>query len=387
MSKKLILPLGILLITIGQCVDIYLPSLPAMVIALHTTPAAIQRSVVLAMIAFGIAVLVYGPLSDYYGRRKIAIIGIICFVIGSILCLLTPNIYGLWLGRIVQGLGFGSVAAVTPALLRDTYEGPQLIRAYSYVSMGLTITPIIAPVIGGYLQHYFGWRANFGFLAIYGLVVLLLIIKLLPETNKNLYQNRISILTISKDYWQALVHNRFFGFTAIYTLLFFGEIAYAIIAPFLLQNRLGWSPVANGWLILFTIGGYLIGAFLSSRLSHKASIKNLLLIGISAIGVGSFAMFITFFLFHISTFIIVAPMTLFMFGNGLITPNCIAQIMSIFPEKSGTSGALFSSIQMLVTGLFSFVISSLPVFNQLPLALVLVFVFVAILLIQKFCKL
>jgi MFS family permease len=209
----------------------------------------------------------------------------------------------------------------------------------------------------------------------------------LPETNKNLYQNRISVFAITKDYWQAIIHSRFFGFTAIYALLFFGEIAYAIIAPFLLQNKLGWSPIANGWLILFTIGGYLAGAFLSSSLSHKFNTKKLLNIGLLSIGVGAISMFAMFYLLNLSTAIIIAPMMLYMFGNGLITPNCIAQIMAIFPEKSGLSGALFSSIQMLVTGLFSFFISYLPVFNQLPLAMILIFIFIAIISTRKICKL
>jgi len=151
-------------VTIGQCIDIYLPSMPTMVTALHTTPAMIQLTLTIAFIAYGSVALVFGPLSDYFGRRVTALIGLGIFIAGSVFCVTAVNIYWLLFGRVLQGFGFASATGFSAPSISDTFAGEELIRAYSYTGMAMAITPIIAPVIGGYLQHYFNWRAPFMFL-------------------------------------------------------------------------------------------------------------------------------------------------------------------------------------------------------------------------------
>ena len=160
-NKKLILLFAILMITTWQCIDIYVPSMPSMVIALHTSTTMIQLSITIALIAYGSVALIYGPLSDYFGRRIVALVGMGIFVAGSALCMFAPNIYVLLIGRVLQGIGFASASAVAAPTLSDIYSGDELVKAYSYVGMSMAVAPIIAPVFGGYLQQYFNWHAPF----------------------------------------------------------------------------------------------------------------------------------------------------------------------------------------------------------------------------------
>jgi Bcr/CflA subfamily drug resistance transporter len=368
MRRNLVLFLCILLITLGQFIDIYLPSMPSMAVDLNTSVSIIQLSITLAMIAFGF-VFVYGPLSDYYGRRTVALLGISIFILGSIICILAPNIYVLLVGRVLQGgIGIACAGAVAPAAVRDIFTGQKLVRAYAYVSMFLAITPFIAPVIGGYLQHYIGWRANFGFLLLYACIIFLLFLKWFPETNSYVKQVNIVPKIIVKNYLHVLTNRKFLGFILCLVLVFSGEIAYAIVAPFLLQTKLGITPVQNGWLILFTVSGFLTGSFLSSHFSSRTNIKKPISMGMACITIGSLVMLLFALMGYMSVILLVVPMLIYMLGAGLIYSNCIAGCMGLFPEKAGIASASVSGLQIAGAGLFNVIVSHLHVNNQLPLA-------------------
>ena len=116
--------------------------------------------------------MIFGPLSDYFGRRIIALVGLGIFIAGSVFCVTAASIYWLLFGRVLQGFGFASATGFSAPSISDTFAGEELIKTYAYTGMTMAITPIIAPVLGGYLQHYFGWHAAFLFLLLYSLLFL-----------------------------------------------------------------------------------------------------------------------------------------------------------------------------------------------------------------------
>lgn len=370
-KNNLIVFFAILIISIGQSIDIYLPSMPSMVTALATNVATIQLSITIGLIGYGATALIYGPMSDHFGRRIIALIGLGIFICGSILCVAATNIYLLLIGRALQGAGFASASGVAAPAVCDVYTGQDLVKAFSYIGMTMAVMPVVAPVLGGYLQHYFNWHAPFVFLLIYGILIFSLFFKWFPETNKRTKQNSIHPWHIIKNYISIMGHSRYLGFAFCSVFIFAGEISYMITAPFLLQTKLGVNAVQNGWLILVTVAGFLCGSFSSKILCKNFSITQLSLLGCFAAVSGATLMLLLAIFTQMSVLTIVLPMILFMYGVGLVYPNAGAGCMGCFPEKTGFVASLGGMLSLGIGGVITSFVASLHIASQLPLAFVL----------------
>lgn len=362
---------AILIITIGQSIDIYLPSMPTMVDALHTSPILIQLSITIGLIGYGSVALIYGPMSDHFGRRIIALIGLGIFVIGSALCVVASNIYLLLVGRALQGAGYASASGVAAPAVCDVYSGQDLVKAFSYVGMAMALMPIVAPLLGGYLQHYFNWHAPFIFLFIYGLGLFIFFYKWFPETNKLIKQSSIHPLEIIKNYVAIIKYPRYLGFIFCSVFIFCGEISYVITAPFLFQTKLGLSAVQNGWLIIVTVAGFCCGSFSSKLLCKKLNVATLSLFGCFAAISGALIMLLLALFFPMSVITIISPMTFFMYGVGLVYPNAGAGCMECFPQKTGSVASLGGMLSLGIGGIITSIIASLHINSQLSLAGVL----------------
>lgn len=367
-NRNLILLFATLGVTIGQCVDIYLPSMPTMATAFGTTPAMIQLTITIAFIAYGSVALIYGPLSDYFGRRIIALVGLGIFILGSMFCVASANIYWLLFGRALQGFGFASATGFSAPSISDTFASEELIKAYSYTGMAMAITPIIAPVLGGYLQSYFDWHAPFVFLLLYSLVLFILFYKYFPETNKRLKATSIHPLEILKSYLKILCSSKYFSFILCVVLIFSGEILYVITAPFLLQTKLGVTPIQNGWLILFTVGGFVIGTFSSSKICEMFSRTKLLFMGCMICITAATVMLVLSLFTKMSVPTIIVPMMFYMIGAGIVYPSGFSGCMTCFPEKSGAASSLTFTLQQGVAGLIATIGSRLHIDGQMSLA-------------------
>ena len=176
-------------------IDIYLPSWPAMVSALHTSRELLQWSLTIYVLFLGMAQLIYGPLSDRFGRKPVLLFGIGVFFISSFMGMFVVSMGQLLVLRAIQGLSIGCGFTVASAILADVFQGNQLAKVTSYSAMIYSISLMFAPFIGGYLQHYIGWQANFGGMALYALILFLLIYLFVFETKdkqKRLYSRSVA---------------------------------------------------------------------------------------------------------------------------------------------------------------------------------------------------
>lgn len=378
---RLVVFVVILVISIGQSVDIYVPSMPVMATDLSTTNGMIQWSIAIGLIGFGLSVFIWGALSDYFGRRIPLLAGVALFAIGSAICFFAQNIYVLLLGRAVQGCGIGC-AGISPSLPQDVCEGAQLIRAYSKISIALSVAPVIAPVFGGYLQHWIGWRANFAFLGIYAAIVFLFIYWKLPETIKHRTEEPFSFTALVRRYLSLL--NSRTTWVNLFCLIAItaGELAYCVSLPFIAQKALGFNPVSTGWLIMITAIGLAIGAFFSSRASFLGW-KKLLLLGLVISSFGSIAMLLLALYYEQGILVLVGSMMIYMIGAGLIYPNVITGLMEAYPKQSGTMSSLLSGSEMLGAGLVIVLISYFPQQDFLALAFSLTALTLSSLLLQR----
>ena len=240
------------------------------------------------------------------------------------------------------------------------------------MSLVIGIGPAIAPILGGYFQHYVGWRATFEFIFVYSLLAFALIWFFLPETNKHINRYAIKPLQIFKNY-KALLSSRIFVSHVICTSVSSaGIIVYYTLTPFLFQNVLKISSVEYGWLALITASGILLGKLINTFLVARYPSNRIILIGSLFMLLGSLAMLLSNLLESLSLVAIVAPMVFFMIGTGLTMANASVGALLPFRKIGGAAAAMYGCLQAMGAFIASYAASQLHAKTQLPLALLLI---------------
>ena len=344
--KKRILFLLVMLIALAQCgLALYIPSLPSISIALKASPNLVQLTVVYYIIGIGVSQLIYGPLSDHYGRKRTVLFGVYVFLIGTILAVSSKSIYVLLSARLIQGLGIGSATTISRAILRDVFKDKEYVKIGSQLAGAVAIAPIIAPILGGVVQADFGWRCIFYLLLLMTIIMLVCWHIMFKETNFHINKEKISILPILQNYSLVIKTPTFIKNVICCGLIYSGEVVFLSITPFLVQTKLGLSSSIYGWMLFFVICGYMLGTNISTRLSNKIKCSELTLTGVSICSLASIIMLI-FGVYNIFNIMSLAfALSLFMLGAGFVYPNTSVSAVSKFPDMAGTASALFSSGQ------------------------------------------
>lgn len=354
--------------------DVYLPSLPSIVQELSATKGTVQLTLSFYLLSFGGSQIFFGPLSERIGRKKVTLLGLFFMLLGSAVCSLSPNISTLIVGRFMEGLGVGAASSVFRAILRDVYFGDTLSQRGSYISVWTAFCMSAAPLIGGYIQHYFGWRFNFVFMLLYTLFVIIMIVTFLPETHKKLDPNATKIFNLIHRYKTLLKSRVFIGYAACGTFTFGGLSAYLAVGPFLFQNVVGLTPIDFGWLAIFIAVGLALGALINNFSIPKFGRHKILRFGTFLQILSGIAMLIPALLERIDVFAIMLPMLLYMVGAGLVFSNAFAGAFHFFSKISGFTGALYGCLQILGGTLAAAIMAFLHAQNQIPLAVFLLLV-------------
>ncbi len=353
--------------------DIYSPSLPAIAINLHTSIANAQFSMAIFMFGVAISQLFYGPLSEGLGRRIPIIVGLSILFVGNLISFFAPSITILIIGRLIQGAGAGACSALWRSIFRDTFEGDELAKYGSYFSILVTFIVPAAPVLGGYLQEYFNWRASFAFLAIYSFNTLLMVLIWLNETSQHHHIERLKPKFIVESYKHILSSSIFMGYTLCTFLCYGAFFSWFAVGPILLIHIIGISPIQFGWITLFG-GGFAtaFGGWVNGRYVTRLGAHNMLRIGFSIMFIAGTIMLAGKFAFGINTFLVVAPMILFYFGVTFIWPSAFAGAFGPFGKMAGYAGALYGFMQISGGAVIGALVSYLPDKNQIPLSLVFI---------------
>jgi len=366
------LMLLIMLISIAQCgLSLYLPSLPAISSSLNVLPALVQLTVVYYVIGIGISQLFYGPLSDHYGRKKTVLFGVYIFFLGTVLAAFSKTIDILLVARFIQGVGIGAATTISRAVLRDIFQGKEYVKAGSKLASAVATAPIVAPILGGYIQANLGWRANFFILLILTAVILVCWHILFRETNHQRNAKNIMISLVIKNYLSIIRSSVFLKNVICGGLIYSGEVVFLSMAPFLMQVKLGVSASVYGWLLFLTISGFMAGARTSSYLANKISCSSLVFIGILFSSLASLMMLIFGMINYFNLISLILPMILFMFGAGFVYPNTSVIAVGKFSDKAGTASALLSSLQGLLAALSGILVSLLHSNTLLAMAAIL----------------
>ncbi|MDC0534325.1 multidrug effflux MFS transporter [Francisellaceae bacterium] len=351
--------------------DLYLPSFPEITKVLSTTDAYVQLTLSVFLFGFAISQLIYGPLSDRYGRKIFILGGMILFFLATSLGALSDNIYWLLTARLFQGLGAGAGSVIARAMMKDCFSGVALEKLASAQGIIWSFIPMIAPVFGSYLQKYLGWRSNFYVLGIFILIAVILA-ALLPETNVNKLE-KINFSKIISNYKHILSNKKYIAYALCPVCIIAMNISFSTIAPFLFQQGYGLSVVSYGWIILFIAISFVIGNVLNRILLNKIESYKLINYGaLIVISINSLLFITTIFNSRPNLIVLIFLIIMVWVGSSLVYSNCAAQVMHIFPELAGSSAAIFGCMVFIGGMLGSAIVTNLPntsLWGFAPLAL------------------
>jgi len=326
-------------------INMYLPSMPSMARAFGVDFTTIQLTLSLYLAAMAVGQLIVGPLSDRLGRRPVLLIGLLVFVLGSLLCLVAQSVDLLIFGRVVQAIGGCAGITLGRAIVRDLYGGNQVASMIGYVTMGMAVAPMIAPTIGGILETLYGWRASFVFLTIFGSLALLFAYWQLYETNNN-RGSAGSFRHLASGYLCLFRSRLFWGYTLAASFVSAVFFAFVAGAPYVMIELMGRSPAEYGFYFAIVPSGYILGNLASGRLAGRAGPNRMILIGTCMTLASVAVMVMAFSQNTMHPAALFGPMFFIGVGNGLVLPSGIAGAVSVRPEAAGAAAGLSGSLQI-----------------------------------------
>lgn len=356
-SRNLIILLTALVAMGPMSVTLYLPSMPALGIEFQVDAGQVQQSFTIFLAGFAAAQLVYGPLADRFGRRPVLVGGLFFYIAASLACTLATSIDVFLLARLTQGLGACVGPVVARAIVRDRFERSDAVRAFAFIGTALAIAPALGPLIGGFLEVWFGWRSAFVFLAGYGALMTWLVLMRLEETIAERDPKAVDPVRLIRNYGGLLSNRRYLGWLAPIVFGLGGLFAYNAAAPFLFIDGLELSPDQFGMLAIFTVSAYATGSWLAGRLEGRLGARGAAVIGLA--GAALAAVLMLLLSGELSVARLIGPMMLFVFGFGLLIPSCTAAALQPFPRIAGSASALMGFLQMGMGAIGSLVLSKI----------------------------
>lgn len=356
----------VLLVAVGQMAQtIYIPAMADMAHDLAVNKGAVQSVMAAYLLTYGVSQLFYGPLADRVGRRPVILAGMSIFMLATLIAITTNSLLVLILASALQGVGTGVGGVMARTLPRDLYAGSELRHANSLLNMGILVSPLLAPLIGGVLNTLVNWRACFIFLLVLCVIVTYSMARWMPET-RPLDAPRSRLITSYK----TLLGN---GAFSCYLLMLIGGLAgiavFEACSGVLMGGVLGLNSMMVSVLFILPIPAAFFGAWFAGRqnkrfttLMWQASLSCLL---------AGILMWIPGILGVMTIWTLVVPAALFFFGAGMLFPLATSGAMEPFPFLAGTAGALIGGLQNMGSGGLAWLSAQLPQNSQFSLGMLM----------------
>src|SRR5262252_405799 len=327
--------------------NILVPALPGLATKLAADPASVQLAISLYLMGLAAAQLVFGPLSDRFGRRPVVLAGLALATLASTAAIFAANIASLVVARIAQSLGASTGQTIGRAIIRDLYDREHAASMIGLVTSVVVLMPMVAPLIGGILDTLFGWEAIFVFAAIVSFTVFAWAALALPETRK--LSPASSQRHFRADLAALAASPRFFGYALCAGLGSAPFFSFLGAAPHVVVTLMGRTSAEYGlWFFVPSIG-FMAGNFAVSRLTARFGIDALIWWGIAFTIIGCLLNVLVYLAlpgWEMAT--IFLPQIVIGFGNGLLLPTSIAGAVSIRPQVAGTASGATGFIQMAI---------------------------------------
>ncbi|HKQ30908.1 MAG TPA: multidrug effflux MFS transporter [Burkholderiales bacterium] len=351
LARRLIMVVVALTVIAPFSIDTFLPSLPHIAREFGASEFYLQQTLSLYLIGFAAMTLVYGPLSDAFGRRRVVLVSLAGYILTSIACALAPTAHALVLARIGQGVAASGGLVVGRAVVRDSFTGAPAQRVMSQVMLIFSIAPAVAPIIGGWLHDVFGWRAVFWFMAALGVLVWLWAALRLPETLTADERHPGHPRAIAIAYWRALRIPAFMLLIFAIALNFSGMFLYIAGSPVLLYRDLGLGAQDFWMLFIPVVAGLMGGAYISGRMAghytHAQAVVVAYWIMLSA-AVLNLGLNLAL---PPSPLTVIGPIAVYACGMSLGTPNLSLLAFDLLPRNRGLASALQNFTQTTLAAL------------------------------------
>ena len=336
-------------------IDTYLPSFHEIAEKIGATQLQVQQTLAAYLVAFAVMTLWHGAISDRFGRRRVILIALACFGLASAGCAVASSIEQLWFWRAMQGVTAGAGMVVSRAIVRDLYDGADAQRLMAHITMMFALAPAIAPVIGGWLQTFFGWRSVFAFLVLSTAALWVACWKLLPETLPPEKRQSLKPAYLGRTYWKVMSSPPFLCACAAISLNFGGFFVYVLSAPVFLMQHLGVHETGFLWLFGPAMAGMIGGSWLSGRLAGKISFSRTIALGYLLMAIAALANLGLNLALPPALPWSVLPVFVYTLGMSLTMPCLSILALDPFPAQRG----LAASCQSFFQSSFNTVIAAL----------------------------
>jgi DHA1 family bicyclomycin/chloramphenicol resistance-like MFS transporter len=362
-----VLVLGALSALAPLATDMYLPALPALGDDMGATMAQTQLTLSAGILGLAFGQMIAGPASDALGRRRPLLIGMVAFILASLLCIIAPTIGALTALRFVQGLAGAAGIAIALAMVSDLYDGIARARILSLLVLVSGLAPIVAPVIGGQLLTFTTWHGVFVTLAAIGLLLLPASVFGLGETLPTDRRQTGGVAASLRAFRDLLTDRRFVGYALASGFAFAAGISYISMSPFILQNIYGLSPQRFGLIFGLNALGLVVVAQIGGRLVGRVSPRILLASGVSSIALGGLSL-LAVVLFDIGLVGVLPALFIVVASLGLIAPNATALALAD-TRAAGSAAALLGVLQFTIGAAVAPLVGLAGTATAIPMAL------------------
>ena len=328
--------------------DLYLPALPALTAGFGASMAQAQLTLSALLLAFGCSQLLWGPLSDRFGRRPILLWGLTAYVAASVGATLAQTMDLLVAWRVVQGVAMGAVVVCARAIVRDLYEPAEGARVMSKGLTGLGVLACLSAPVGGVIAWSFGWRYALFALAVFGCLALALILLRFQETVAIKNPSALRPATMLTVWRSILANPTFLAYSALSATSYGGLFTFLATSSFVFIQVLGLSNTAYGGLMFINSLFYIFGTFLCRRWLHRSGVQKAVALAAVFTLAGGTGMGVLAYLGVVSVWAIMVPQVLFMVGHGIHQPCSQSGAVGPFPKSAGAASALNGFVMMLV---------------------------------------
>lgn len=322
--------------------DTYLPSFPDIQQDLHASDQQMQYTLSYYLLAFGVMMLIYGPLSDALGRKRVVVVALIGYALASAACAVAQDIDTLLWMRAAQGMaaGAGAGMVIGRAIVRDLFVGGDAQQVMARVMLVFAIAPAIAPIVGGWLEAWAGWRAVFWFLSGLGVVLTLLVVRFLPESLAVEQRQSLHPWDIAGAYVKTLTHPKFVLLALLFGINFGGLFLYIAAAPHLVYDLLGYG-VTDFWILFLpAVMGIILGSQLSGWVAHRWRAEKSIWVAMGLMSLAAVFNMAQALWLPVTPSAAIAPVALYAMGMALAMTPIGLLAMDLFPHRKGMVAAL-----------------------------------------------
>ena len=371
-NTLLLILLGAIAAMTPLAIDMYLPAMPNIAKDLAVAESAVQMTLSVYIGAFAVGQLIHGPLADSFGRKPVLLIGIFFFAIASVLSAMVNSIETLMLARGFQGFAGAAVAVIIQAIVRDMFDREDFTRVMSFVTLIMTIAPLVGPLLGGHISVWLGWRAIFIILTAIAILIGIAVLRKIPETLSEKNKQSLRFGVVTRNYLSLFKDPVAMGLIFCSAFSFSGMFAFLTAGSFVYIDVYGVKPDHFGYFFGFNIVAMMVMTSLNGRLVKKVGSHFMLRLGLAIQFLAGVGLFVSLLIgpefWQLVLFIALYISTLSTIGS-----NASGLLLSHYPKMAGTASSLSGSLRFGISSLVGGLVAVFPASITLSMVAMMAF--------------